>query len=126
VTSDDELAERTGLPAERRRRRPRAMDCYLALRGLKTLAVRMQAHCRGAHAVAGSLAAHPKVVRVHYPGLPTSGPRDRARQMRDFGGMVSFEVASKDEAIRVVQSTQLFFLAESLGGVESLIEVRHP
>jgi len=127
VTSDDELAERLAFLQNAVGAVPGPMDCYLALRGLKTLAVRMQAHCRGAHAVAGSLAAHPKVVRVHYPGLPDHpGHAIAARQMRDFGGMVSFEVASKDEAIRVVQSTQLFFLAESLGGVESLIEVPAP
>jgi cystathionine gamma-synthase len=100
------------------------MDCYLALRGVKTLAPRMQAHCRGAGAVAAFLQTHPKVTRVHYPGLPGHpGFEVAVRQMADFGGMVSFEVASRDEAIRVVESTKLFFLAESLGGVESLIEV---
>ena len=103
------------------------MDAWLVLRGTKTLAVRMQAHCRGARQVAEFLDAHPKVARVHYPGL-TSHPGHgiAARQMTDFGGMVSFEVASRDEAIRIVEATRVFFLAESLGGVESLIEVPAP
>ena len=76
------------------------MDCYLALRGVKTLAVRMDAHCRGARAIAAFLDGHPKVTRVHYPGLPDHpGHEIAGRQMKDFGGMVSFEVASRDEAI---------------------------
>jgi hypothetical protein len=100
------------------------MDCYLALRGLKTLAVRMRAHSENARAIATFLTAHPKVTKVHYPGLVDHpGHEIAARQMSDYGGMVSFEVASKEEAIRVAESTEVFFLAESLGGVESLIEV---
>jgi cystathionine gamma-synthase len=103
------------------------MDCYLALRGVRTLAVRMQAHCRGAHRIAEFLAAHPKVTRVAYPGLEGDPGHDLARrQMRDFGGMVSFEVATPEEAARVASGTELFLLAESLGGVESLIEVPAP
>jgi cystathionine gamma-synthase len=103
------------------------MDCYLALRGVKTLAVRMEAHCRGARAVAEFLAGHPRVTGVHYPGLPDDpGHEIASRQMRDFGGMVSFEVESPEEAMRVAERTELFFLGESLGGVESLIEVPGP
>jgi cystathionine gamma-synthase len=103
------------------------MDCYLALRGVKTLALRMEAHCRSAKRIAEFLQGHPRVTRVHYPGLPGHpGFEVAVRQMRDFGGMVSFEVDTRDEAIRVAESTKLFFLAESLGGVESLIELPGP
>ena len=127
VTTDDALAERLAFLQNAVGAVPGPMDAYLALRGLKTLAVRMRAHCDGARAVAAFLAEHPKVTKVHYPGLSDHPGHDvAARQMADFGGMVSFEVASADEAIRVVESTQLFFLAESLGGVESLIEVPAP
>jgi cystathionine gamma-synthase len=87
----------------------------------------MEAHCRGAKRVAEFLQSHPKVERVHYPGLPGHpGFETAVRQMKDFGGMVSFEVASPEEAMRVASSTELFFLAESLGGVESLVEVPAP
>ena len=127
VTSDDELIDRLTFLQNAAGAVPGPMDCYLALRGVKTLAVRMEAHCRGARAVAGMLEDHPKVTRVHYPGLPAHPGHDvAARQMRDFGGMVSFELATRDEAIRVAEATRLFFLAESLGGVESLIEVPAP
>jgi cystathionine beta-lyase/cystathionine gamma-synthase len=127
VTSDRELAERLAFLQNAAGAVPGPMDCYLALRGVKTLALRMQAHCRGAKAVAGFLQTHPKVDRVHYPGLPGHpGFEVAVRQMRDFGGMVSFEVGSRDEANRIARSTELFFLAESLGGVESLIEVPAP
>ncbi len=127
VTRDAELAERLAFLQNAVGAVPGPMDCYLALRGLKTLAVRMRAHCEGARAVARFLAEHPKVVRVHYPGLADHpGHGVAARQMTDFGGMVSFEVGSAEEAIRVAEATELFFLAESLGGVESLIEVPAP
>ena len=127
VVRDDETAERLAFLQNAVGAVPGPVDCYLALRGLKTLALRMQAHCRGARAVAGFLAAHPKVTRVRYPGLPDHPGHDvAARQMRDFGGMVSFEVGTEAEAIDVAQRTKLFFLAESLGGVESLIEVPGP
>jgi cystathionine gamma-synthase len=106
---------------------PGPMDCYLALRGVKTLAVRMDAHCRGAKRVAEFLSSHEKVTRVHFPGLPDHPQHEvAARQMRDFGGMVSFEMGTPEEAIRAAEATQLFFLGESLGGVESLIEVPGP
>jgi cystathionine gamma-synthase len=127
VTSDGELAERLAFLQNAVGAVPGPMDCYLALRGLKTLAVRMRAHCEGARAVASFLAGHPRVRRVHYPGLPDHpGHAVAARQMADYGGMVSFEVDSAEEAARIARSTRLFFLAESLGGVESLIEVPAP
>ncbi len=127
VTSDEDLADRLAFLQNAVGAVPGPTDCFLALRGLKTLAVRMRAHCDGARAVAAFLAEHPKVTRVHYPGLPEHpGHAVAARQMADFGGMVSFEVETADEAIRVAQATELFFLAESLGGVESLIEVPAP
>ena len=95
------------------------------LRGLNTLAVRMREHCRNAHVVAGFLERHPKVEQVLYPGLPTHpGHAIAAQQMRDFGGMVSFLAESEEEAVAICERTTIFKLAESLGGVESLIE--HP
>jgi cystathionine gamma-synthase len=127
VTDDAELAERLAFLQNAVGAVPGPMDAYLALRGLKTLAVRIRAHCAGARAIATFLTGHAKVAKVHYPGLPDHpGHRIAARQMGDFGGMVSFEVSSADEARRVAGSTELFFLAESLGGVESLIEVPAP
>jgi cystathionine gamma-synthase len=104
---------------------PGPFDCFLVLRGVKTLAVRMDAHCRGARAVAEFLKGHPRVRRVHFPGLPDHpGHEIAARQMSNFGGMVSFEMETEEQALDVVGKTRLFFLGESLGGVESLIE--HP
>jgi cystathionine gamma-synthase len=104
---------------------PGPFDCFLVLRGVKTLAVRMAAHCRGARAVAEFLVGHPRVARVYFPGLPDHpGHEIAARQMRDFGGMVSFEMETEEQALEVARQTRLFFLGESLGGVESLIE--HP
>src|SRR5204862_1955711 len=89
-----------------------------------TLAVRMRQHCVNAHAVAVWLSRHPRVETVLYPGLPTHpGHAIAARQMRDFGGMVSFLAESEEEAVELVARTKLFKLAESLGGVESLIEL---
>jgi cystathionine beta-lyase/cystathionine gamma-synthase len=104
---------------------PGPLDAWLVLRGLKTLAVRMREHDRNAQQVAGFLRAHPKVERVFYPGFPDHPQRELARrQMSGFGGMISFEVKGGLEAARhVVERTQLFTLAESLGGVESLIEL---
>jgi len=127
VLNDLEIAERLTFLQNAVGAVPGPMDCYLALRGVKTLALRMQAHCRGARAVAEFLSGHPKVVRVRYPGLPGDPGHELAeRQMRDFGGMVSFELETEEEAIRVAERTKLFFLGESLGGVESLIEVPGP
>lgn len=104
---------------------PGPFDCFLALRGLKTLAVRMQAHARNAQAIAEYLEAHSAVRQVIYPGLTTHLQHALARtQMSGFGGMISFEIKGGiEEAKTLVESTKLFLLAESLGGVESLIEV---
>ncbi|MBV8387591.1 MAG: cystathionine gamma-synthase [Acidimicrobiia bacterium] len=105
---------------------PGPFDCFLVLRGVKTLAVRMERHCANARAVVELLERHPSVASVRYPGLPTHpGHEVAARQMRDFGGMVAFTLAAgEDAALKLVSRTRLFTLAESLGAVESLIE--HP
>ncbi len=99
----------------------------MTLRGVKTLAVRMDRHCANAAAVVDMLAAHPRVDRVYYPGLPGHRGHDiAARQMRGFGGMVSFTVAGGEPAaLEVARRTEVFTLAESLGAVESLIEHPH-
>ena len=105
---------------------PGPFDCFLVLRGLKTLAVRMDRHCANAAAIVGMLERHPAVASVRYPGLRTHpGHEVAARQMRDFGGMVAFTLAGgEDAALKLVGRTRVFTLAESLGAVESLIE--HP
>jgi cystathionine gamma-synthase len=127
VTSDPEWIERLAFLTNAVGAVPGPMDCYLALRGVKTLAIRMRAHCAGAQRLAEWLAADPRVARVYYPGLPDHPGHDvAARQMSSFGGMVSFTVATAEDAVRVASGTRLFFLAESLGGVESLIEVPGP
>ena len=127
VTGDAEWIERLAFLSNAVGAVPGPMDCYLALRGLKTLAVRMRAHCDGARAVAAFLLGHTRVTGVHYPGMPDHpGHGVAAAQMADFGGMVSFEVGSEREALDIARRTRLFFLAESLGGVESLIEVPGP
>ncbi|HYJ59843.1 MAG TPA: cystathionine gamma-synthase [Actinomycetota bacterium] len=106
---------------------PGPMDCYLALRGLRTLGVRMRRHVDNAAAVAAFLDGHPMVGHVDYPGLPDHpGHEIAARQMSGFGGMVSFRVETAARAAALAGTTQLFWLAESLGGVESLIEVPGP
>ena len=126
VCTDAETAERLAFLQNAVGAVPGPFDAWLTLRGIKTLQLRMQAHCRNAQAVADMLVEHPRVVHVAYPGLPDHPQHAlAARQMAGFGGMVSFRVdggaqAAKDVAAR----TRLFFLAESLGGVESLIE--HP
>lgn len=101
-------------------------DAWLTLRGLKTLAVRMDRHCDNAERVVELLSGHPRVGRVYYPGLPDHPGHDvAARQMHRFGGMVSFTVrGGQEEALKVCRRTRVFTLGESLGGVESLIE--HP
>ncbi len=100
-------------------------DAWLTLRGLKTLAVRMDRHCANAAAVVAFLQEHPGVTQVLYPGLPTHpGHEVAARQMSGFGGMVAFRTGSAEKALEVCARTKVFALAESLGGVESLIE--HP
>jgi cystathionine gamma-synthase len=101
-------------------------DAWLTLRGIKTLAVRVDRHCANAARIAEMLTAHPAVGQVYYPGLPSHpGHELAAKQMRGFGGMVSFRVkAGMSEALAICGRTRLFTLGESLGGVESLIE--HP
>jgi cystathionine beta-lyase/cystathionine gamma-synthase len=127
VTSDEAWIERLGFLVNAVGAVPGPMDSFLALRGLKTLAVRMRAHCAGARAVAGYLRTHPAVTAVLYPGFEDHPGHDvAARQMREFGGMVSFRAGSAEKALDVARRTRLFFLAESLGGVESLIEVPGP
>jgi cystathionine gamma-synthase len=127
VTSDAEWIEELGFLLNAVGAVPGPMDSYLGLRGLKTLALRMRRHSENASAIADWLSSHPKVRRVHFPGLPTHpGHEIAARQMAAFGGIVSFEVGSSAEANAVAERTELFFLAESLGGVESLIEVPAP
>jgi cystathionine gamma-synthase len=105
---------------------PGPFDCWLTLRGVRTLDVRMQRHCDNAEAIADMLADHPSVAEVRYPGLPSHPQHDLAAvQMARFGGMISFRVDGGAERARAVAAgTRLFLLAESLGGVESLIE--HP
>jgi cystathionine gamma-lyase len=105
---------------------PGPLDCFLVLRGTKTLHLRMERHCANAARIATFLAEHPRVRRVHYPGLPTHPQHSlAARQMRLPGGMVSFELdATVEAAKRVAASFRVFALAESLGGVESLVD--HP
>jgi cystathionine gamma-synthase len=126
ATSDDGLAERITFLQNATGAVPGPFDCFLVLRGVKTLAVRMDRHCDNAAQVAEMLAGHPMVDRVYYPGLPGHGGHDTAReQMRRFGGMVSFTVrGGESRALAVAKSTTVFTLAESLGAVESLIE--HP
>src|SRR5205085_2052369 len=125
ATNDEGLAERLRIPQKSLGAVPGPFDAWLVLRGLKTLAVRMQKHCDNARRVAEFLDGHPGVERVLYPGLPGHfGHEVARRQMRDFGGMVSFLAESEQEAVDLVARTKLFQLAESLGGVESLIE--HP
>ncbi len=124
ATSDPTIAERLLFLQKSLGAVPSPLDCWLVLRGIKTLAVRMRQHCQNAHAISGFLERHPRVEQVLYPGLPRHpGHAIAARQMHDFGGMISFLAESEEEATALVASTKLFKLAESLGGVESLIEL---
>lgn len=125
ATSDEELAGRLAFLQNSLGTVPGPFDSWLVLRGLKTLAVRMERHCANARAIASFLERHPRVERVLYPGFPEHpGHEIAARQMSDFGGMISFCASSEREALELVSRTKLWTLAESLGGVESLIE--HP
>ncbi len=124
ATNDPTIAERLYFLQKSLGAVPGPFDSWLVLRGIKTLAVRMRKHCENATAIAAWLELHPRVEHVFYPGLPTHpGHAIAAHQMRDFGGMVSFLAESDEEAVALVARTKLFQLAESLGGVESLIEV---
>jgi cystathionine gamma-synthase len=125
ATNDDAISERLAFLQKSLGAIPGPFDCWLVLRGAKTLAVRMDRHCTNAIAIAAFFERHQRVERVLYPGLPTHpGHKIAARQMRNFGGMVSLLLGSEEEAVEVVSRTQIWKLAESLGGVESLIE--HP
>ena len=122
VTSRDDLAERLGFIQNAAGGVPGPMDCWLALRGTKTLALRMRQHDANGRIVAQWLTEQKVVHRVYYPGLPSHPQHDlAARQMRGFGGMISIELGSVDRARKVAEGTRVFSLAESLGGVESLI-----
>lgn len=126
VTRDADLAQRLRFLQNAVGAVPGPLDCFLVLRGVKTLAVRLERHCDNAEQVAAFLAGHRRVRRVWYPGLASHpGHAVARRQMRRFGGMVSFDLdADLDTAKRFASATRLFALAESLGGVESLLD--HP
>jgi cystathionine gamma-synthase len=125
VTDDDELAEQIGFLQNAIGGVPGPWDVFLVLRGLKTLPVRMRAHCENARAVAEALEQLPGVREVLYPGRPDHPNHEvAAKQMTDFGGMISFRVADADTALAACARFRVFTLAESLGGVESLVE--HP
>jgi len=126
VVADPGLAERVAFTQNATGAVPGPLDAWLTLRGIKTLAVRMDRHCRNAMRVAQMLTEHPAVAEVFYPGLPSHpGHKTAQEQMRAFGGMVSFRLlAGEEAAVRTCGRTRLFTLGESLGGVESLIE--HP
>ena len=127
ATSDERVAERLAFLQNAAGAVPGPFDCFLVLRGIKTLAVRMERHCETPTRVAEALADHPGVDRVYFPGLPGHAGHAIARaQMRGFGGMVSFTVRGGEAAaMAVAASTRIFTLAESLGAVESLIEHPH-
>jgi cystathionine gamma-synthase len=128
VTRSDDLAERLRFHQNAAGAVPSPFDCFLVMRGLRTLAIRMDRAGENAAALAGWLVERPEVERVHYPGLPDHPAAELvARQMRAPGAMLSFEVRGGEEAARrVAGATHLFTLAESLGAVESLIEVPAP
>jgi cystathionine beta-lyase/cystathionine gamma-synthase len=125
VSNDPAISERLQFLQNAVGAIPGPFDCFLVLRGLKTLPVRMERHDANARAIAGWLAKHPKVSKVFYPGLPTHpGHELHQRQASGFGGMIAFDTGSLEGGARVLKATRLFSLAESLGGVESLIS--HP
>ena len=124
ATNDPTIAERLYFLQKSLGAVPGPFDSWLVLRGIKTLALRMRRHCENARVVAAFLEEHPEVEKVFYPGLPDHPGHEIARrQMSDFGGMVSFLARSEQEAIELVSHTGIWKLAESLGGVESMIEV---
>jgi cystathionine gamma-synthase len=123
ATNDPTVAERLYFLQKSLGAVPGPFDCWLVLRGLKTLALRMQRHTENARQVAEWLAGHDAVESVLYPGLPDHPGHEIAkRQMDDFGGMISFHAESEEAAVELVARTKVWKLAESLGGVESLIE----
>ncbi|GGC03531.1 cystathionine gamma-synthase [Dyadobacter sediminis] len=123
ITNNDELARQLAFIQNASGAVPGPQDCFLVLRGLKTLHIRMQRHCENAMQVARYLENHPKVGKVYYPGLPSNPGHELAsRQMKDFGGMLSFELNGDiyEEAVKTMEQLKVFSLGESLGGVESL------
>ncbi len=122
VTTRDDLAEGLGFIQNAAGAVPGPMDCWLALRGIKTLPLRMRQHDANGRRIAEWLAARRDIVRLYYPGLPSHPQHDLAcRQMSGFGGMISLDLGDPARARRFVECTRIFALAESLGGVESLI-----
>ncbi len=125
ATNDPTIAERLYFLQKSLGAVPGPFDSWLVLRGLKTLALRMERHSENARRIAEYLESHQHVEKVLYPGLPDNPGHEIAkRQMKDFGGMISFLAASEEEAVEIVGRTKIWTLAESLGAVESLIE--HP
>jgi cystathionine beta-lyase/cystathionine gamma-synthase len=125
MTSNDELEKQLRFHQNALGAVPSPFDCWLLLRGIKTLALRVERQSQNAMEIAAALEKHRSVVRVHYPGLASHAGRAVAsHQMRMFGGMVSFEVTDEAAALRILERLKLFALAESLGAVESLAE--HP
>lgn len=123
VVNDDALLEKLAFLQNSCGPVPGPQDCFLVLRGIKTLHVRMQRHCENGRKVAEYLVQHPKVGKVYWPGLPSHPNHEVAKkQMRDFGGMISFTLKTdtKEDAVQVLEKFKYFTLAESLGGVESL------
>jgi cystathionine beta-lyase len=124
IVKDKALADRLYFIQNATGAVPGPQDCFLILRGIKTLHVRVQRSCENAETIAAWLKTHPKIEKVYYPGFAEHKNHTIAKkQMRKFGAMVSFTIKgdSYDEAVKVLSSTHLFSLAESLGGVESLI-----
>jgi cystathionine gamma-lyase len=122
VTSREDLAEQFGFLQNASGPVPGPMDCFLALRGIKTLPLRMQRHDETGRTIAAWLDQRPEVKKIYYPGLPSHPQHELAkRQMSGFGGMISIDLGDIAKAKRFVAAVQLFVLAESLGGVESLI-----
>lgn len=123
IVNDDDLAKQLAFIQNASGAVPGPQDCFLVLRGIKTLHVRMQRHCENAKVVSMWLEDHPKVGKVYYPGLTShEGHQLASRQMRGYGGIVSFELKGDNyqQAVKVMESLEVFSLGESLGGVESL------
>ena len=123
MLNDDKIAEKLYFIQNASGAVPGPQDCFLTLRGIKTLHVRIQRHCENAHKVAHFLNDHEMVEKVYWPGLETHFNHEVAKsQMRDFGGMLSFRIKNytKDQTVKFLERLHLFTLAESLGGVESL------
>ena len=122
VTKDEKIANKLKYIQRAFGAVPSPFDCWLLLRSIKTLAVRMEKHCHNAKRVAIYLMSHPKIKQVYYPGLPSHPQYDVARkQMRNFGAVVTIELETREKAKKFIENLKLFTLAESLGGVESLV-----